>query len=320
MKSPSAAPRSTTLVSPVTMGTSASRAVAAMLAQTARSSSSAKPSSMTKAAASASGRAAAVARSLTVPATERRPMSPPGKRSGCTTWLSVVNAMRPDGASAAASSRRSRTGLAKAAHEHVLDEVAVELAAAAVTEEHAAAADARRGSTALPPLRAVSHRCPGSGSAPRRRPRCETMQAPTGSSGVQRRAEQRAVGRVGDAAQHLAAAAAGRFERRLRDRPGSARAASTARELGSQIASPEPGMTPRPRQSASLGSKTCSMQPLRDEVALGPHGARVLDLDGRLALAHEHAAAPRGCRAARSRPPRRRRRTRVPGTRSRRCR
>ncbi len=114
MKSPSAAPRSTTLVSPVTIGTPASRAVAAMLAQTARSSSRAKPSSMTKAAASASGRAAAVARSLTVPATERRPMSPPGKVSGCTTWASVVKAMRPEGASVAASSSRSRIGLANA--------------------------------------------------------------------------------------------------------------------------------------------------------------------------------------------------------------
>ena len=95
MKSPSAAPRSTTLVSPVTMGTPASRAVAAVLAHSSRRSASANPSSMMKAAASASGRAAAVARSLTVPATERRPMSPPGKVSGCTTWLSVVKAMRP---------------------------------------------------------------------------------------------------------------------------------------------------------------------------------------------------------------------------------
>ena len=114
MKRPSAAPRSTTLVSPVTMGTPASRAVAAMLAQTARRSSRAKPSSMTKAAASASGRAAAVARSFTVPATDRRPMSPPGNVSGCTTCASVVKAMRPDGVSVAASSRRSSTGLANA--------------------------------------------------------------------------------------------------------------------------------------------------------------------------------------------------------------
>ena len=69
---------------------------------------------MMKAAASASGRAAAVARSFTVPATASRPMSPPGNLSGCTTWASVVKAMRPDGASAAASSSRSSTGLAKA--------------------------------------------------------------------------------------------------------------------------------------------------------------------------------------------------------------
>ncbi len=78
MKTPSQAPRSTTLVSPVTIGTPASSAVSRIVRQIARSSSRAKPSSMMKAAASASGRAAAVARSFTVPATERRPMSPPG--------------------------------------------------------------------------------------------------------------------------------------------------------------------------------------------------------------------------------------------------
>ncbi len=114
MKRPSQAPRSTTLVSPVTIGTPTSRAVSAMLAQMAFKLSRANPSSMMKAAASASGRAAAVARSFTVPATARRPMSPPGKVSGCTTWLSVVKAMRPPVASSAASSRRSSTGLAKA--------------------------------------------------------------------------------------------------------------------------------------------------------------------------------------------------------------
>ena len=62
-----------------------------------------------------SGLAAAVARSFTVPATARRPMSPPGKRRGWTTWLSVVKATRPHGASTAASSSRESTGLAKAA-------------------------------------------------------------------------------------------------------------------------------------------------------------------------------------------------------------
>ena len=115
MKRPSQAPRSTTLVSPVTISTPASAAVAAIDAHNERSSASEKPSSMMKAAASARGRAAAVARSLTVPATARRPMSPPVKRSGRTTWLSVVTAMRPDGESTAASSSLASTGLAKAA-------------------------------------------------------------------------------------------------------------------------------------------------------------------------------------------------------------
>ncbi len=52
--------------------------------------------------------------------------------------------------------------IGEGAHEHVLDEVAVQLAAAAVPEEDAVA----------DPPAVISHRCPGSGSGRRRRPRC----------------------------------------------------------------------------------------------------------------------------------------------------
>ena len=52
-----------------------------------------KPSSIIKEAARAIGRAPAVSRSVTVPATASRPMSPPGKNRGSTTKASVVKAI-----------------------------------------------------------------------------------------------------------------------------------------------------------------------------------------------------------------------------------
>ena len=82
---PSAAPRSTTLVSPVTTATPAAAAASAMSATIWRSSSIENPSSMTKAADRAMGRAPIMARSLTVPCTARCPADPPGKRRGLTT-------------------------------------------------------------------------------------------------------------------------------------------------------------------------------------------------------------------------------------------
>ena len=238
-----------------------------------RSSAIAKPSSMTKAAASASGRAAAVARSLTVPATARRPMSPPGKRSGCTTCASVVKAMRPAGRQRGRVVEPLEHGVGERRHEDVAHQVAVELAAAAVAEQ-----DALTAVSATISLRSLSAALatldPRSGSAPRTSLRCDTMQAPTGSSGVQRRAEQRAVGRVEHAAQHLAAAApAGSTGSPVSTAKRSA--ASNARNSGAQRRGRSRGSTPSPRQSASHGSNTRSMSALRDEVALGAHRARV---------------------------------------------
>ena len=81
MYMPSAAPRSTTLVSPVTIETPAAAAASAMSATIPRSESMEKPSSRTKAADRASGRAPSMARSLTVPCTARWPTEPPGKRT-----------------------------------------------------------------------------------------------------------------------------------------------------------------------------------------------------------------------------------------------
>ena len=76
---PSAAPRSTTLVSPVTIEIPTVAAASAMSATMPRRSSIGNPSSSTKAADSATGRAPIMARSFTVPCTARWPADPPGK-------------------------------------------------------------------------------------------------------------------------------------------------------------------------------------------------------------------------------------------------
>ena len=81
----SAAPRSTTFVSPVTTGTPAAAAASAMSATTSRNTSMGRPSSSTNAAEIAVGRTPIMARSLIVPCTARCPAEPPAKRRGFTT-------------------------------------------------------------------------------------------------------------------------------------------------------------------------------------------------------------------------------------------
>ncbi len=85
MNTPSPLPRSTTLVSPVTIGTPAARAAFAIESTIFFRSARGKPSSRMKPAESAIGFAPAIARSFTVPCTARQPMSPPGKKRGLTT-------------------------------------------------------------------------------------------------------------------------------------------------------------------------------------------------------------------------------------------
>ena len=108
MKMPSPWPFSTTLVSPVTMWTPASRAASRI--ETRIRLQVLDGEALLEDEADARGRAAlapAVATSLTVPHTASRPMSPPGKKSGLTTYVSVENAIRgPANGSDAASSRR----------------------------------------------------------------------------------------------------------------------------------------------------------------------------------------------------------------------
>ena len=88
---PSISPRPITLVSPVTIAAPASRQVSRIEAWMRSRSARGKPSSMTAAQVRASTSVAPIiARSLTVPETERRPMSPPGKKMGWTTCESVV--------------------------------------------------------------------------------------------------------------------------------------------------------------------------------------------------------------------------------------
>ena len=109
---PSAAPRSTTLVSPPTISTSAARAAAAIASTSARSTAESSPSSRIIDTVSASGRAPAIARSLTVPLTASSPIEPPGKRSGLTTKLSEVIASRvPLTVTAPASASRGSEGV-----------------------------------------------------------------------------------------------------------------------------------------------------------------------------------------------------------------
>ena len=114
---PSAAPWSTTLVSPVTIGDARRGGrlghVGDDLAQ--GLDREAPPRGRTRPTGRA-GRAPIMARSLTVPCTARWPAEPPGKRRGLTTNESVLNARRsPDGrVSTAASVWAARVSLAKA--------------------------------------------------------------------------------------------------------------------------------------------------------------------------------------------------------------
>ena len=78
-------PRSTTLVSPVTMLTPASAAVRLIDVMILSRSAIASPSSMMREREMYSGRAPDIARSFTVPQTASLPMSPPGKKIGSTT-------------------------------------------------------------------------------------------------------------------------------------------------------------------------------------------------------------------------------------------
>ena len=113
---PSAAPRSTTLVSPPTISTPAARAAAAIASISARRTAASSPSSRIIETVSASGLAPAIARSLTVPLTASSPILPPGTRSGLTTKLSVVIARRiaADLDRAGIGERRQRTAVGAA--------------------------------------------------------------------------------------------------------------------------------------------------------------------------------------------------------------
>ena len=101
---PSAWPRSTTLVSPPTIRTPAASAARAIASTSALSVSASRPSSRIRESVRASGSAPAIARSLTVPLTASSPIEPPGKRSGLTTYASVVMARSPTSAASSSAS------------------------------------------------------------------------------------------------------------------------------------------------------------------------------------------------------------------------
>ena len=90
IKIESALPFSTTLKSPATIFTPAARAASAMLSATFSRTKISQPSSTINPHERKSGVAPSTARSLTVPQTASLPISPPGKKSGDTTYESVV--------------------------------------------------------------------------------------------------------------------------------------------------------------------------------------------------------------------------------------
>src|SRR5581483_7013198 len=94
-----------------------------------------------------SGRAPATARSLIVPCTASRPMSPPGKKSGVTTYESVVKARR-----AHLDERRVLERIEQRVPERrrdqLLDEIERQAAARAVAEQDLARVDERNGARA----------------------------------------------------------------------------------------------------------------------------------------------------------------------------
>jgi hypothetical protein len=94
MNSLSHAPFGTTLVSPVTICTPAVLDASAIERATLRKSSTFTPSSTITGHDKYSGMAPPTTRSLTVPKTASRPMSPPGKNRGSTTNASVAKAKR----------------------------------------------------------------------------------------------------------------------------------------------------------------------------------------------------------------------------------
>ena len=81
------------MVSPVATGTPHSRQVAPTDSMTLSTMSMSNPASRMSEHDRARGCAPMTDTSFTVPATDRRPMSPPGKNSGFTVWPSVVNTM-----------------------------------------------------------------------------------------------------------------------------------------------------------------------------------------------------------------------------------
>ena len=94
MKILSPLPLFTTFVSPVTICTPARSAARRMAKRISCNSVMGKPSSIIKPTLSTFGSAPAMAKSLTVPLTANSPMFPPGKKTGCTTKESVLNAKR----------------------------------------------------------------------------------------------------------------------------------------------------------------------------------------------------------------------------------
>ena len=159
MNSPSAAPRPTTLVSPVTISTSGRPGGLRHVGDDARGAP--RPGSPLRSRTpptATPGSAPCTARSFTVPCTARWPIEPPGKRSGCTTNESVLNARRSPLGERQRRGVGQRPGLAvdERIEEHGIDQRGRGLAAGAVGERHDVVAQPRAAAAELGD--AVEHR------------------------------------------------------------------------------------------------------------------------------------------------------------------
>ena len=124
MYSPSAAPRLTTLVSPVTISTPAASAAAGHVGDDGAQLGHREPLLEDERGRQPGGRAPITARSLTVPWTARWPIDPPGNRSGLTTKESVLNTSRsPVGRSrSGAVGQRGQRLVGEGVHEDGVDQ------------------------------------------------------------------------------------------------------------------------------------------------------------------------------------------------------
>ncbi len=231
-----------------------------------------KPSSTTKPADRRSGRAPAIARSFTVPFTASSPISPPGKKSGLTTYESVVNAELPDDGCVAQHGERR---IVERRQEQPFDKAVRRLAARAVGECDRRRQRAAAQRSSAPPVVVVG----GAGALARDHAGAERPLRRA------RRAEDLALPGLDRADEHLAALAGLRVGDALSREARSAPRRPTRRTRRG-AGSRSRAIQPSPRHSkVSRSSIVSSIAASARGIAVAPDDARVLVLDLAAALA-----------------------------------